>query len=63
MTQTKTKAPKRPIKLLRGNVEPRIHTPYLKGNSKADELIEFCTKIGRELMPWQKHVLKDMLSI
>ena len=50
-------------KPLTGHVEPRLHTPYLRGESKADELIEFCEKIGRELMPWQKHVLKDMLAV
>jgi phage terminase large subunit-like protein len=50
-------------KPLMGAVEPRIHTPYLKGESRVDELIEFCEKIGRELMPWQKHVLRDMLQV
>lgn len=63
MSQTTTKPKARKPKPLRGKEEPRIHTPYLKGNSRADELIEFCEKIGRELMPWQKHVLKDMLQV
>ena len=61
--QDKPKAQRGKRKPLIGHTEPRIHTPYLKGESKADELIEFCVKIGRELMPWQKHVLKDMLSV
>ena len=61
--QIKPKAARGKKKPLLGKAEPRLHTPYLKGESKADELIEFCAKIGRELMPWQKHVLKDMLSV
>lgn len=58
----KKKAPKAPEKLM-GAVEPRIHTPYLKGKSKGDEIVALAEKIGMPLMPYQKLVIEDMMKI
>ena len=46
-----------------GSTEPRIHTPLLKGNSKAQEVADLAVKIGLPLIPWQRWVLNDLLSI
>jgi phage terminase large subunit-like protein len=46
-----------------GNIEPRIHTPLLNAPSKAQEVADLATKIGLPLVPWQRWVLDDLLSI
>ena len=46
-----------------GSTEPRIHTPLLKGKSKAQEVSDLADKIGLPLIPWQRWVLDDLLSI
>jgi phage terminase large subunit-like protein len=56
-TQTKKK------KKLVGDLKPRLHSPWLKGKSKADEVIDLAEKIGQPLLEWQKLILKDMLTI
>jgi len=53
-------AKKKPIM---GHTKPRIHTPYLKGESKIAELADLAEKIGIPLLPWQYHVLEDALRI
>ena len=65
MTEAKPKPAKRGAKKkpLTGHVKPRIHTPYLKGESKVAELADLAEKIGIPLMPWQHHVLEDMLRV
>ena len=65
MTEAKPKPAKRGAKKkpLTGHTKPRIHTPYLKGDSKVDELADLAEKIGIPLMPWQRHVLEDMLRV
>ena len=50
-------------KKLLGHTKPRIHTPYLRGESRAQEVSDLADKIGLPLMPWQRHVLEDMLRI
>lgn len=50
-------------KPLIGSTEPRIHTPYLEGETLADEVIDLAEKIEMPLMPWQKLVLTDSLRI
>jgi phage terminase large subunit-like protein len=50
-------------KKVMGHTKPRIHTPYLKGESRAQEVADLADKIGIPLMPWQRHVLEDMLKI
>jgi phage terminase large subunit-like protein len=50
-------------KAVRGAVEPRLHSPYLKGKSKVDDVIELAEMIKMPLLPWQKFVLTDMLKV
>ena len=50
-------------KPLRGAIEPRLHSPYLKGKSKVDDVIELAEMIKMPLLPWQKFVLTDMLRV
>lgn len=47
----------------RGSTKPRVHTPFLKGKSRGDEVIEFAKKLGQPLMPWQELIVKDMFTI
>jgi len=56
-TQTKRK------KKLVGDLKPRLHSPWLKGKSRADEVIALAEKIGQPLLEWQKLILKDMLTV
>jgi phage terminase large subunit-like protein len=46
-----------------GSIEPRIHTPLLNAPSKAQEVADLATKIMMPLVPWQRWVLNDLLSI
>ena len=46
-----------------GSTEHRVHTPLLKGKSKADEVADLAEKIGLPLIPWQRWVLEDLLTI
>jgi phage terminase large subunit-like protein len=55
--------PTKRSKPLRGAIEPRLHTPYLKGKSKVDDVIELAEMIKMPLLPWQKFVLTDMLRV
>jgi phage terminase large subunit-like protein len=60
-TNTESSQIKRGVGLI-GSTEPRIHTPLLKGNSKVDEVADLAEKIGLPLIPWQRFVLRDLLS-
>ena len=53
----------RASKALRGATEPRLHSPYLKGKSKVDDVIELANLIKLPLLPWQEFVLRDMLRV
>jgi phage terminase large subunit-like protein len=46
-----------------GSTEPRIHTPLLNAPTRAQEVADLATKIGLPLVPWQRWVLDDLLSI
>ena len=46
-----------------GSTEPRIHTPLLTAASKVNEVDELAEKIGMPLIPWQRWVLGDLLSV
>jgi phage terminase large subunit-like protein len=50
-------------KPLVGAVKPRIHTPFLKGDSRVQEVADLAEKIGMPLLDWQRFVLEDMLRI
>ena len=53
---------KRGVALI-GSTTPRIHTPLLKGDSKAQQVADLAVQIGMPLIPWQRWVLDDMLTI
>jgi phage terminase large subunit-like protein len=46
-----------------GSTEPRIHTPLLKGRTKSQEVADLAEKIGLPLIPWQRWVLNDLLTV
>jgi phage terminase large subunit-like protein len=46
-----------------GSTEPRIHTPLLKCATKSEEVAQLAEKINMPLIPWQRWVLDDLLSI
>lgn len=48
---------------LMGATKPRIMSPELKGNSFGDAFIAFCAKYNYQLMPWQKYVANDFLTV
>jgi phage terminase large subunit-like protein len=48
---------------LRGATEPRVHSPYLKGKSLSKDVEDIAEMIGQPLLPWQKFIAKDMLTI
>jgi phage terminase large subunit-like protein len=56
----KTGATKKP---LLGHVKPRVHTPFLKGPSRVQEVADLAEKIGMPLLEWQRFILEDMLRI
>jgi phage terminase large subunit-like protein len=62
---TKAKPPTRGLKKkpLIGHKIPRIHTPFLKGATRSDEVAELAEKIGMPLLEWQRLILDDMLRI
>jgi phage terminase large subunit-like protein len=45
---------------LLGALEPRLHTPWLKGESRGHEIAELAERIGQPLLPWQRLLLDDM---
>jgi phage terminase large subunit-like protein len=48
---------------LTGAILPRLHTPWLKGESKVDAVIELAERIGEPLLQWQIEILRDMLAV
>jgi phage terminase large subunit-like protein len=46
-----------------GATEPRLHSPYLKGPNRGDEVAELAESIGLPLLPWQDFVIRDMTTI
>ena len=63
------KAKKKPAKRgatenkLYGSTKPRLQTPTAKGKSRIEEVAELAEKIGLPLLPWQRYVLSDMLTV
>jgi len=47
----------------RGSTKPRLSNIPLKGKNKLQDVIDLCTIISQPLLPWQEHVLKDMLTV
>jgi phage terminase large subunit-like protein len=50
-------------KALRGATKPRLQSIPIKGATKLDDVKQLCGIIGMPLLPWQEHVLKDMLTV
>lgn len=48
---------------LRGVIEPRLHTPIHTGKSRMQEVADLADSIGFPLLPWQRFVLDDFLSV
>ena len=46
-----------------GATEPRLHSPYIKGKNRGDEIAQLAESIGLPLLPWQDFVIRDMTSI
>ena len=58
-----TDKPKR-VQPLRGATQPRVHSPLLKGKSRASEVLEMIERLKMdELMPYQKWVLNQMMMV
>jgi phage terminase large subunit-like protein len=49
--------------VLRGATEPRLHSPYLKGKSLVQDVIDLCEIVKTPLLPYQKFILTDMLRV
>jgi phage terminase large subunit-like protein len=49
---------------LRGATKPRVHSPLLKGKTRANEVIEMVERLKMDkLMPYQEFILKDMMMV
>jgi phage terminase large subunit-like protein len=57
-----TNKPKKPKKLL-GATKPRLHTPFITGKNKLQDVKDLCEIVKIPLLPWQEYVLKDMLTV
>lgn len=51
----------KPVRM--GATEPRLHTPLHKGKSRFQEVCDLADAVGAPLLPWQRWVLDDFLSI
>ena len=52
-----------PDQVLRGLTEPRIHTPVHIGKTRMQEVADLADAIEMPLLPWQRWVLDDYLSV
>jgi hypothetical protein len=41
-----------------GATEPRLHSPYIKGKNRGDEIAQLAESIGLPLLPWQDFVIR-----
>ena len=48
---------------LMGSTKPRLFSAPLKGESKVQDIIDLANLIEMPLLPWQEHVLRDMLIV
>jgi phage terminase large subunit-like protein len=46
-----------------GATEPRLHSPYIKGKNRGDEIAQLAESIGLPLLPWQDFVIRDMTAV
>jgi phage terminase large subunit-like protein len=47
----------------KGATEPRLHSPYIEGKNRGDEVAQLADSIGLPLLPWQDFVIRDMTAI
>lgn len=47
----------------KGSTLPRLSNAPIKGRSRIDEVLPWLEQIDQKLLPWQEHVLRDMLKI
>jgi len=47
----------------KGATEPRLHSPYIEGKNRGDEVAQLADSIGLPLLPWQDFVIRDMTSV
>jgi phage terminase large subunit-like protein len=50
-------------KPLRGAIKPRLHSPFLKGKTKGDQVADLAERIGQPLLDWQKLIINDMCAV
>jgi phage terminase large subunit-like protein len=55
--------PAKRSKPLRGATKPRLASIPLKGKNKLQDVKDIAQIIDMPLLPWQEHVLKDMLTV
>jgi phage terminase large subunit-like protein len=48
---------------LRGATKARLHSPLLKGKTRADESSKMADDLGVPLLPWQRWLLDDMMRV
>jgi phage terminase large subunit-like protein len=48
---------------LTGATNPRLHTPWVGGASRVDEIAKLAEAIGQPLLEWQRLILSDMTAI
>jgi hypothetical protein len=53
----------KPKQTLRGLAQPRLHNVLLSGPTRGGEVAELAERISLPLLPWQRYVLQDMLTI
>jgi phage terminase large subunit-like protein len=47
----------------KGSTKPRLSNAPIKGRSRIDEVLPWLESINQKLLPWQEHVLTDMLKV
>jgi phage terminase large subunit-like protein len=47
----------------KGATEPRLHSPYIEGKNRGDEVAQLADSIGLPLLPWQDFVIRDMTAV
>jgi len=47
----------------KGSTLPRLSNAPIKGRSRIDEVLPWLEQIDQKLLPWQEHVLRDMLKV
>jgi phage terminase large subunit-like protein len=47
----------------KGATEPRLHSPYINGKNRGDEIAQLAESISLPLLPWQDFVIRDMTSV